>query len=109
MADLRALLGAGLAERFPAALYPPEFGYSPFDGQALQRAPVPSGPCWVPPFGAPDLSARATLTTRGLRQCAQPLRLASPVGRGARDDPDRELPLPPHGRWESLAPPRGAP
>lgn len=96
--DLRAMF---CRERH-AALLPPEFRYSPGDGQALQS--VAAGTAWVPPHGMPPVQvARAAAPFLGLRRCAPALRLAGLAQRSAQGDPDQRIPLPRPGRYEFFA------
>ena len=84
--------------------FPPEFKFSPFNGDALQAVPQ-SGQAgaWVPPFGARPINSSALPGATGLRQTGQVLKLARGSTPGEASDaslhvdPDATLPAPPPG------------
>ena len=92
--DLRAMFLAGAQ----GPLYPPEFGFSPASGQALQRPEA--GAPWVAPFGAPPRGQRPAGYIRGLQQCSRPLALIGLRPGREQEEADATMPPPPPGHYE---------
>lgn len=92
--DAGALAGA---KHIDGRGFPPEFTFDPHHGQRLPVA-APSAAAWLPPFGA-----HAGGGVRGLSATDRVLQVARAEGRSETADPDRQLPLPPNGRYEFIA------
>lgn len=74
-ADLQKLFASVQSDSEPQALFPPEFRFSPYTGEALAAAGLATPSIWVGPFGSAAASERGLRTARGLRQSVAPLKL----------------------------------
>lgn len=92
--DAGALAGAKYIE---GRGFPPEFTVDPHRGQRLP-AGTPDAAVWIPPFGA-----RVGDGGHGLQATDRVLRVARAGGRSETADPDRQMPLPPNGRYEFIS------
>lgn len=77
--------------------FPPEFSFDPRSGQRLP-GPAPVDAAWLPPFGA-----RVEGDSHGPLATNRVLQVARAEGRSEFADPDRQLPLPPNGRYEFIS------
>lgn len=105
--DLARLTGARL-DRVTAAVFPPEFAYSPASGASLPAALGPSAQNWVPPHGQRNVSGGERPGVRGLRATPQSLQVTA-LQRAEGGDGDATLPLPPAGNYEFLVSRYGTP
>ena len=108
--DTRVLFRSGYSLKHPEMVFPPEFKYSPFDGNLLAQYPSSGGssPNWIAPYGGPSITDKSSRTLRGLDQTLQPLKLARDGPRTADDEPEHILPCPPPGVYDYLSLPLGS-
>lgn len=97
-ADIARLMGARAGDG-GAALYPPEFQYSPLTGAPLPSVPAAGAP-WIAPSGAAALRKVNQGSVVGLRQSAVPLQLADKAAYHGESDPVATMPLPPSGDYQ---------
>lgn len=104
-ADIASLMQARAADG-AAALYPPEFNYSPVNGARLATPPA-SGAPWVPPAGAYPVRQVTQGHVVGLRQTSVPLHLQDKAGFHAESEPAARIKLPPSGDYQFISAPFG--
>ena len=105
--DLQHLFAGGISDSQPGAVFPPEFSFSPFTGNALLTRSAKAAPPWVGPFGNTPASDRPFRSARGLRQAAISPKL-SPIFRTAEGSADRSIGVPPPGAYEFVSLPFGS-
>ena len=79
------------------AMFPPEFGFHPETGVALQlRQPSVGSGDWAGPYSSADVSDNVS----GLPQTGHNLLLSDDRARSTTDDPDARMSKPPPGEYE---------
>ncbi|MDQ0627096.1 hypothetical protein [Paraburkholderia graminis] len=106
-ADIAALLGATFDDSTPTQFYPPEFTYSPSNGERLGIPSSYGASGWVPPFGNASIDADRPSEARGLRRTPHPLTLRDIKSRSAEANADDSMELPPPGEYQFFSAPCG--